>query len=394
MPIFFITKMWIGFLKCWISLVFAYFSGERATKDEERERKMDLLTIEPIEPVPEALPTAIKAHMPDEAELEQKRQASPEHQANRTPSMANIVAEAMSAAADAAASLKSGPAPATPKKTKAALEVPTEKEGAAAGSQKEGGGSGETGALLDKPTANGPTSKVQQRHERHGPLNLTLDLSVTTNLSDLTLGQRSNVAGNLAAHSTNTANHAGNLVLGSNQSNVLPLSEPLSGARAGRADHYDYHSTHGHNGAAQSPAAAHMLTADLCSPCSSAPRDPQPRDSRDPSGPRAVSAIVTGSPHLPTPSYTNTTCLTQHLPTPSLTPDHLHHHHHLCHVRPCMQSNTTFLASYLTVNQHAGQIICLREIIQDYSNFRNLIKKGESDSLLYDTLFAFISIKI
>ncbi len=323
---------------------------------------MDLLTIEPIEPVPEALPTVIKAHMPDEAELEEKRRASPEHQANRTPSMASIVVEAMSAAADAAASLKSAaPAPATPKKTKAALEVPTEKEMAAAsaGSGKEGGGSGDPAASLDKPTANGPTSKVQQRHERHGPLNLTLDLSVTKNLSDLTLG-RGVAAGNLAAmQSTNTANHAGNQTM---LGNVLPLSEPLSGApRAGRADFDSYHSTQassGHgDGAAQSPAA-HMLTADLCSPCSSAPRDPQPRDSRDPSGPRAVSAIVTGSPHLPTPTYTTTpttTCLT--LPTPSLPtpPDHLHHHY-LCHVRPCMLSNTNFLASYVTINQHAGQI--------------------------------------
>ncbi len=185
--------------------------------------------------------------MVTDSELAEKASADKskeeEEDKSKAPLMASIVAAAISAAASTTPSTTTTSSPtlskkaagkhpgvATPPATTAAATPTT---GAAAA----GGGSG-TGKSLQPPTANGPTSKVTQR--RHGPLNLTLDLSVT-NLTDL-VGRAGNAS---------NVNHGG-------------CRERRPRRQAGHAA---------------------PLTNDLCSPSSA----PFP-------GPRAVSA-VSGSPH-------------------------------------------------------------------------------------------------
>ena len=184
-----------------------------------------------------------KAHVVTDADLVEKAPGGDEEKDDGEkkpimPTLASVVAAAVSANAAMTPCTS-----ATNLSKTAGKPSATSPAMAAAAATAAVGGSGTSKALVP-PTANGPTSKVTQR-QRHGPLNLTLDLSVT-NLTDL-VGRAGNAS---------NVNHGG-------------CRERRPRRQAGHAA---------------------PLTNDLCSPSSA----PFP-------GPRAVSA-VSGSPH---PSLTH-----------------------------------------------------------------------------------------
>ena len=201
--------------------------GEKSSSISEK--KIDHLTVEPFEPL-----QGEKAHVVTDVDLAEKilgEKGKDDEEDKALPTLASVVAAVMSAA--------SSPTSSSPNLSKTAGKPSAASPAVAAAAATAAVGGSGTSKTLVPPTANGPTSKVTQR-QRHGPLNLTLDLSVT-NLTDL-VGRAGNAS---------NVNHGG-------------CRERRPRRQAGHAA---------------------PLTNDLCSPSSA----PFP-------GPRAVSA-VSGSPH-------------------------------------------------------------------------------------------------
>ena len=216
----------VDYISVFLSL-FVCILGEKSSSISEK--KIDHLTVEPFEPL-----QGEKAHVVTEVDLAEKilgEKGKDDEEDKTLPTLASVVAAVMSAA--------SSPTSSSPNLSKTAGKPSAASPAVAAAAATAAVGGSGTSKTLVPPTANGPTSKVTQR-QRHGPLNLTLDLSVT-NLTDL-VGRAGNAS---------NVNHGG-------------CRERRPRRQAGH----------------DAP-----LTNDLCSPSSA----PFP-------GPRAVSA-VSGSPH-------------------------------------------------------------------------------------------------